>query len=1531
MQINKDIIFIGVKIKLHDKLKHYLTNKSQTELSCFYRLLELLKQKYPDATDFNFIEQGIRCNIDNISNMESYIYNHKNKQLLVDLLNGIDTGINYRMDNTNENLERLIVENTALTVEIGNTVCAIREELNTKKTMTFRYYQKAADNAMFNELQTSNKCLVKMFCGSGKSLLMRQCQAVQNLLLLVYVFPSLSLIDQFYTDYLSDKKDITRKISSDDGSTTDPEQIRQFLSCSFNKIICITYQSFEVLLDNLGEMKINVCCFDEAHHAVGETYQKLIFENDACEKQIFFTATPKNANGIIMYDRKTPESGMCGKLVYDYSYLKGVFDDYLNPFEIRIDMYTENTNLSCYETIARGILTTGNSRVLTFHSDVNTGRDTSVNNFVNEAKFRNIFRFIQETEFPNKKIYKLKNIKMIGFTSSKSVEERRKELKNLDETPDDKVFIISSCETLGEGIDTKKANMCVFVDPKSSYVKIIQNIGRIVRKVFGENRENSTILIPCWIDKTKYLECEGDKEKCDEVIRQDMNDTTNGNFNGILNVLSALKQEDEDIYDICLHYPDSFSPQEIRGNLDRQGYAIQDQVGDLCETMEYLLDTDICFDEEEYETDEDMIMRVAEENDVCVEIHTDSLENPIEKYNGTSEDIIRLYKTEEEDETCYQPIIEKRGTKKGKGTVSAPDRSKKMNINVHTNDDIRVLWKITGDITKDICSCVIDCEVVDIWVEKFEELKRFIDENERTPSQISKNETENKLGHWLSNYQQNYKNKNNNMKNEERYNQWTNFLEEYKEYLKNYDEIWDNNLKELKNYIFTNGKRPSSKSENESIKYIGEWLLTQQRIYKNKTMILERYNQWSNFLEEYKEYFKTDHEKWNELFIQLKKFISENKRTPSTISTDETEKKIGCWLSNQNSHYKKKINGMKDKERYIRWTNFLEEYKEYIKKSTDEIWNDKFIQLTEFISENKRIPSQGSTDKTEKTISSWLSNQLQNYKNKTGGMNDKERNNQWTNFLEEYKDYFELWNENFNNLKKFIDENGNRPQVNCDNEQSKLSSWVSGQQTSYNRNEMTQERSLLWSNLLEEYKKYFKTNDEVWNEKFEELKRFIDENNRMPSQCSKNKTEQKIGNWLSIQQQNYKNKRKSMNNSFNCQIWEGFLEKYKQYFKTDYEVWNNNYIQLKKFIDENGQAPSINKKNLEEEKLNTWLAAQRISYKNNKMTENMYQQWTILREKYINYIGDLDDVWDNNLKELKNYIFTNGKRPSSKSENKSIEYLGSWLGKQQKYYKNKTMGMKNEERYQQWTEFLEEYKDIFKPIKKKSMKLQTAPAVIATTEIIESTSVKRERVKSQLSVLHQEYKTLKSVNLSNKFTENPELWHAYHEIAEENEQSFPEDDIPRNRIIKELDMIRTKRSKQVIDMGCGRAQIAQHYQGDPRFNFTNYDHVSSNEHVIQCDISNIPLGEDSVEICILSLAMWGSNCEEYIKESNRILETGGKLYIIEPTKRWSERDERENILEGKEASRMIKLLEECGFQITKRSIEKFCLFECIKI
>ena len=79
-----------------------------------------------------------------------------------------------------------------------------------------RYYQSEADKAIYEELLINDKCLIKMFCGSGKSLVMRKCKIVQDKELVVYVFPSLVLIQQFYDEYLNTEKKIKiLKVSSD--------------------------------------------------------------------------------------------------------------------------------------------------------------------------------------------------------------------------------------------------------------------------------------------------------------------------------------------------------------------------------------------------------------------------------------------------------------------------------------------------------------------------------------------------------------------------------------------------------------------------------------------------------------------------------------------------------------------------------------------------------------------------------------------------------------------------------------------------------------------------------------------------------------------------------------------------------------------------------------------------------------------------------------------------------------------------------------------------------------------------------------------------------------------------------------------------------------------------------------------------------------------------------------------------------------------------------------------------------------------
>ena len=93
------------------------------------------------------------------------------------------------------------------------------------------------------------------------------------------------------------------------------------------------------------------------------------------------------------------------------------------------------------------------------------------------------------------------------------------------------------------------------------------------------------------------------------------------------------------------------------------------------------------------------------------------------------------------------------------------------------------------------------------------------------------------------------------MKNEEIYNSWSFFVKEYKEHIISNQELWHSKLNEIKQYIHTNHKIPSQHDKETNL---GRWICNQKKIYKKRIQIMkneEIYNTWTQFLEEYNEYF----------------------------------------------------------------------------------------------------------------------------------------------------------------------------------------------------------------------------------------------------------------------------------------------------------------------------------------------------------------------------------------------------------------------------------------------------------------------------------------------------------------------------------------------------------------------------------------------------------------------------------------------------------------------------------------------------
>jgi hypothetical protein len=247
--------------------------------------------------------------------------------------------------------------------------------------------------------------------------------------------------------------------------------------------------------------------------------------------------------------------------------------------------------------------------------------------------------------------------------------------------------------------------------------------------------------------------------------------------------------------------------------------------------------------------------------------------------------------------------------------------------------------------------------------------------------------------------------------------------------------------------------------------------------------------------------------------------------------------------------------------------------------------------------------------------------------------------------------------------------------------------------------------------------------------------------------------------------------------------------------------------------------------------------------------------------------------------------------------------------------------MKNEEIYNTYTAFLTEYQEYFlnnKIIKESVLKVNVTSEVInnkiikepklkainkkeikecikplkKSTLIEPKTDIKNKKNENNLSNSLSNYQELskkmtlqKSSTTNNMFENEPNLWVNYHDARDFSFQGYDnQEEIPINKIIKYLES-KSKHKLKILDLGCGRNIISQHFKENKKMLIIGYDYISYNGS-IKCDISNLPDEDDSIKICIYSQSLMGFNWKEYLNEGNRVLEYNGEIIISESRERY---------------------------------------------
>lgn len=206
-------------------------------------------------------------------------------------------------------------------------------------------------------------------------------------------------------------------------------------------------------------------------------------------------------------------------------------------------------------------------------------------------------------------------------------------------------------------------------------------------------------------------------------------------------------------------------------------------------------------------------------------------------------------------------------------------------------------------------------------------------------------------------------------------------------------------------------------------------------------------------------------------------------------------------------------------------------------------------------------------------------------------------------------------------------------------------------------------------------------------------------------------------------------------------------------------------------------------------------------------------------------------------------------------------------------------------------------------------------------------TIDREEIKIPLNPKQIEYKRKelgdfselnKKWSISNSKTTHERLkkdkseFTYYHTLYRKSRETWSE--IPYIEISKK---IKDREDWVVADLGCGENLLSKEITNK----VYSFDYVGVDDSVIECDISDVPLDDNKVDVSVFCLSLMGSNYIDYLKEGCRILKPYGNMFVVEPQKKWENNSDK-----------LISELESIGLKkVDSYTSSKFIYIQCQKI
>ena len=331
---------------------------------------------------------------------------------------------------------------------------------------------------------------------------------------------------------------------------------------------------------------------------------------------------------------------------------------------------------------------------------------------------------------------------------------------------------------------------------------------------------------------------------------------------------------------------------------------------------------------------------------------------------------------------------------------------------------------------------------------------------------------------------------------------------------------------------------------------------------------------------------------WIELLEGVKKFIDDNKRRPK--QKEKIYGYLGGWLSNQLNNYNKKLYKTNVYNNQKIFEKFLKDYEDKL-LSGDKLWIKKYNDYKDWTEENKRIPINTIYNKLEKNIWNFWNNCRINYNKKKLSASKLLSINKlkyWSWSILETK-----FSNNYDEIKKWIEENKKIPRSTTDNElEKKCGTICQNLRMDYKNEKLSKTRIELLENLPNWYwNKY----QEEFIVNYDKVKKWTDINKIIPSNKSSDGIMKEIGIICSNWRLAYKKGRDTMTNK-NIEL----IEKLPKWYWQEIDTFDDKYSELINWnIKNNNKIPSNKSKNEIEKKLGNFCSNHRQKYKKNKLED----------------------------------------------------------------------------------------------------------------------------------------------------------------------------------------------------------------------------------------------------------------------------------------------------------------------------------------